>query len=117
MIGATDALLQLFIKSGVERLEVLLLAKRLDQWGAQQLDRDVRALQSRLTELSSRSVRHQLARLSQMTTLLNLEREAELAELWREPGFGWLLSADEARQVLALRVDFRRDAIAQLALD
>ena len=112
-----DALLQLFIKSGVERLEVLLLAKRLDQWGAQQLDRDVRALQSRLTELSSRSVRHQLARLSQMTTLLNLEREAELAELWREPGFGWLLSADEARQVLALRVDFRRDAIAQLALD
>ena len=112
-----DSLLQLFIKSGVERLEVLLLAKRLDQWGAQQLDRDVRALQSRLTELSSRSVRHQLARLAQMTTLLNLEREAELAELWREPGFGWLLTADEARQVLALRVDFRRDAIAQLALD
>ena len=30
---------------------------------------------------------------------------------------GWQLTAAEARQVLALRVDFRKDTIAQLVLD
>lgn len=53
--------------------------------------------------------------MAQMSTLLNLEREAELTELWGDGG--WQLSAAEARQVLALRVDFRKDTIAQLVLD
>lgn len=70
---------------------------------------------ARLSELSARSVREKLTRLTQMSTLLNLERVAELAELWSDGG--WRFSAAEARQVLALRVDFRRDAIAQLVLD
>ena len=52
--------------------------------------------------------------MAQMSTLLNLEREAELTELWGDGG--WQLSAAEARQVLALRVDFRKDTIAQLVL-
>ena len=53
--------------------------------------------------------------MAQMSTLLNLEREVELTELWGDGG--WQLSAAEARQVLALRVDFRKDTIAQLVLD
>ena len=60
-------------------------------------------------------MREKLTRLTQMSTLLNLEREAELAELWRDGG--WQLSAAVARQVLSLRVDFRQDTIAQLVLD
>ena len=60
-------------------------------------------------------MREKLTRLTQMSTLLNLEREAELTELWGEGG--WQLTAAEARQVLALRVDFRKDTIAQLVLD
>ena len=102
-------------KASAERLEALLLAKKLDPLGALQLDRELRTLAKRLTELAARSVRDKLTRLTQMATLLNLERVAELAELWGDGG--WKLSAAEARQVLALRVDFRKEAIAQLALD
>eukprot|EP00908_Phaeocystis_cordata_P027339 Transcript_9892.p1 GENE.Transcript_9892~~Transcript_9892.p1 ORF type:complete len:992 (-),score=337.45 Transcript_9892:396-3335(-) len=110
-----DQLLQLLVKASAERLEALLLAKKLDPLGALQLDRELRTLAKRLTELAARSVRDKLTRLTQMATLLNLERVAELAELWGDGG--WKLSAAEARQVLALRVDFRKEAIAQLALD
>ena len=50
-----------------------------------------------------------------MSTLLNLDSPSELGELWADGG--WQLTAAEARQVLALRVDFRKDTIAQLVLD
>lgn len=110
-----ESLLQLLVQASCERLEALLLAKRLDPLGALQLDREVRALGKRLSELSARSMRDKLARLTQMATLLNLEHEAELAELWGDGG--WRLSAAEARAVLALRVDFRKEAIAQLVLE
>ena len=59
-------------------------------------------------------MRERLARLAQMSTLLNLETEAEALELWAAGG--WRLSAAEAKQVLGLRVDFRRELIAKLPL-
>ena len=70
-----------------------------------------------IDETDRQTHRHEVAILTmaQMSTLLNLEREAELTELWGDGG--WQLSAAEARQVLALRVDFRKDTIAQLVLD
>ena len=70
-----------------------------------------------IDETDRQTRRHEVAILTmaQMSTLLNLEREAELTELWGDGG--WQLSAAEARQVLALRVDFRKDTIAQLVLD
>lgn len=113
--GAREALLQLLIQACAERLEALVLAKRFDGLGALQLDRDVRALTKRLGELSSRSVREQLARLTQMCTLLNLEAEAEAEEVW-EGGSGWKLSAAEAKKVLALRIDFHAGKIRNLTL-
>ena len=97
-----------------ERVEALLLAKRFDQLGALQLDRDVRALAKRLSELTSRSVRERIARLTQMSALLNLETEAEAVELWAAGG--WKLSAAEAKQVLLLRVDLRAEAVKALPL-
>ena len=112
--GAKEALLQVLIAACAERLEELLFAKRFDQLGALQFDRDVRALTKRLGELTSRSVRELIARLTQMCTLLNLESEAECAELWAEGG--WRVSAIEAKRVLALRVDFNTDRINYLAL-
>ena len=80
------------------------------------LNRDFRALTKRLSELSNRSAREVTARLMQMCTLLNLESEGEAAELWRDEGYQWRLSSTEAKQTLALRVDFRTDAINALSL-
>ena len=64
---ARCGLLRRWAQACAERIETLLLAKRFDQLGALQLDRDVRALTKRLGELSSRSVRERLARLAQPT--------------------------------------------------
>ena len=67
-----------------------------------------------LNRLSSSSVREKLARLSQMCTLLNLEAEAEALELWKTGS--WRISAAEAKRVLTLRADFRKDKVAALPL-
>ena len=57
-------------------------------------------------------MREKLARLTQISTLLNLEAESDAVELW-EPS-SWRLTAAEARQVLSLRVDFRKETVAAL---
>ncbi len=59
-------------------------------------------------------MREPLSRLNQMATLLSLERESELGELWQHGSLR--LSAAEARQVMSLRVEFRKEAIAQVPL-
>ena len=78
------------------------------------LDREMRALAKRGAELCNRSVRDRLARLTQLCTVLNLDREAELAELWGD-GSGWRISGAVASDVARLRVDFREELILELA--
>mmetsp|Transcript_50059 Transcript_50059/g.167276 ORF Transcript_50059/g.167276 Transcript_50059/m.167276 type:complete len:544 (+) Transcript_50059:61-1692(+) len=109
-----EALLGKLLSHCAQRIEALLLTKRVDMFGALQFERDVRALTGRLGALSSRSVRGHTARLTQVTALLSLEREAELAELWADGGLR--LSAAEARAILALRVEFKKEAIAAVKL-
>ena len=109
-----QALLGKLLSHCAQRIEALLLTKRVDMFGALQFERDVRALTGRLGALSSRSVRGHTARLTQVTALLSLEREAELAELWADGGLR--LSAAEARAILALRVEFKKEAIAAVKL-
>ena len=49
-----------------------------------------------------------------MATLLNLETESEAVGLWSDAT--WRLTPAEAKQVLALRIDFRADTINALVL-
>ena len=49
-----------------------------------------------------------------MSALLNVEREPEAEELWADGA--WQLTPAEARAVLSLRVDFRKEKIAALSL-
>jgi len=109
-----DSLLLLLLTLCTERLEALLMTKRVSVLGALQLERDVRTFGKRLGEISSRSVRDKLSRLSQIVTLLNLEREVEVLDITSHGGLR--LSAAEIRQVLLLRVEFRKETIAQLRL-
>ena len=59
-------------------------------------------------------------RLCQFVALLNSDGLEDAAEAWAEGAGagkgGWQLSGDEAKKVLALRVEFRRDDIDKLAL-
>ncbi|KAK1315537.1 Conserved oligomeric Golgi complex subunit 4 [Acorus calamus] len=113
-----DAFLHLIIDFLVKRLEVIMMQKRFSQLGGLQLDRDVRALVSHFSSITQRTVRDKFARLTQMATILNLEKVTEILDFWGENSgpMTWRLTPAEVRRVLGLRVDFKAEAIAALKL-
>ncbi|KAG1668624.1 hypothetical protein FOA52_001493 [Chlamydomonas sp. UWO 241] len=112
------------------RLEALLGRKQFSQLGGLQLERDARQLLAGFQELSSRTVRDKVSRLSQMALLLGLETVDEVLDYWSAPGSGgggggeggssggitWRLSGGEVRAALLQRSDFSRDAVMALPL-
>ena len=102
----------------VSRLEALMLAKRFNQLGGLQLDRDVRLLVSALSDITQRTVREKFARLTQMATVLGLEQAREILDYWGDNSgaMTWRLTEADVRQVLSLRIDFSRQEIAQIPM-
>ncbi|KAM3306933.1 hypothetical protein P3S67_008676 [Capsicum chacoense] len=113
-----DSLVHLVIDFVVKRLEVIMMQKRFSQLGGLQLDRDVRALVSYFSNMTQRTVRDKFSRLTQMATILNLEKVSEILDFWGENSgpMTWRLTPAEVRRVLSLRVDFKSEAIAALKL-
>jgi hypothetical protein len=76
------------------------------QMGGLLLDKEVRALVGYLTAATSWSVRDRFARLSQIATVLSLERCAEIADYCGADAGGaltWRLAPSEVRRVMGLR--------------
>ncbi|XP_023004265.1 conserved oligomeric Golgi complex subunit 4-like [Cucurbita maxima] len=113
-----DSFVHLVIDFIVKRLEVIMVQKRFSQLGGLQLDRDARALVSHFSSMTQRTVRDKFARLTQMATILNLEKVSEILDFWGENSgpMTWRLTPAEVRRVLGLRVDFKPEAIAALKL-
>ncbi|KAK6127446.1 hypothetical protein DH2020_038795 [Rehmannia glutinosa] len=113
-----DTFLHLVIDFIVKRLEVIMMQKRFSQLGGLQLDRDARTLVSHFSSMTQRTVRDKFSRLTQMATILNLEKVSEILDFWGENSgpMTWRLTPAEVRRVLGLRVDFRPEAIAALKL-
>ncbi|KAF5733385.1 conserved oligomeric Golgi complex subunit 4 [Tripterygium wilfordii] len=113
-----DLFIHLIIDFIVKRLEVIMMQKRFSQLGGLQLDRDARALVSHFSSITQRTVRDKFARLTQMATILNLEKVSEILDFWGENSgpMTWRLTPAEVRRVLGLRVDFKPEAIAALKL-
>ncbi|CDP06256.1 unnamed protein product [Coffea canephora] len=113
-----DMFVHLIIDFIVKRLEVIMMQKRFSQLGGLQLDRDARALVSHFSSMTQRTVRDKFARLTQMATILNLEKVSEILDFWGENSgpMTWRLTPAEVRRVLGLRIDFKPEAIAALRL-
>ncbi|KAJ0113210.1 hypothetical protein Patl1_00691 [Pistacia atlantica] len=113
-----DTFVHLIIDFIVKRLEVIMMQKRFSQLGGLQLDRDARALVGHFSSMTQRTVRDKFARLTQMATILNLEKVSEILDFWGENSgpMTWRLTPAEVRRVLGLRVDFKPEAIAALKL-
>ncbi|KAL9314903.1 hypothetical protein ACSQ67_020355 [Phaseolus vulgaris] len=113
-----DTFVHLIIDFIVKRLEVIMMQKRFSQLGGLQLDRDARALVSHFSVMTQRTVRDKFARLTQMATILNLEKVSEILDFWGENSgpMTWRLTPAEVRRVLGLRVDFKPEAIAAVKL-
>ncbi|XP_067409381.1 conserved oligomeric Golgi complex subunit 4 [Emydura macquarii macquarii] len=99
-------------------LEKVVLKSTFSRLGGLQFDKELRSLIAYLTTVTTWTIRDKFARLSQMATILNLERVTEILDYWG-PNSGpltWRLTPAEARQVLALRIDFRNEDIKRLRL-
>ncbi|XP_054782804.1 conserved oligomeric Golgi complex subunit 4-like [Prosopis cineraria] len=113
-----DTFVHLVIHFIAKRLEVIMMEKRFSQLGGLQLDRDVRTLVSCFSSMTQRTVRDKFSRLTQMATILNLEKVSEILDFWGENSgpMTWRLTPAEVRRVLGLRLDFKPEAIAALRL-
>ncbi|CAA7013042.1 unnamed protein product [Microthlaspi erraticum] len=113
-----DSFLHLIIDFIVRRLEVIMMQKRFSQLGGLQLDRDMRALVSHFSGMTQITVRDKFARLTQMATILNLEKVSEILDFWGENAgpMTWRLTPAEVRRILGLRVEFKPESIAALKL-
>lgn len=99
-------------------LEQLIKKSAFNQLGAMQLEIELRHIINYLSKTSSRTVRHQFAKLLQISRLLNLERPTELLDYWgvNAGSMTWLLTPGDIRTVLNLRQDFNKDEIRRLTL-
>jgi len=113
-----DSVVHLIIDAIVGRVEAMLMQKRFNQLGALQLDKEVRGLVSQTSNLTERTVRDKFARLSHISTALNLDSPAEILDYWGDNAgtMNWRLTGREVKQVLRLRRDFAPDDIELLAL-
>ena len=94
-------------------------AKSFNAFAGLRADRDVRAISSYFSGKSRPStVRDVFGRLSQLATLVNLERPAEIYDIWgpNAGGMTWRLSSTEVRRTLMLRTDFYQVAVRSLKL-
>lgn len=100
-------------------LEGYILGKRFNQLGGLQLDREIRTVVQALSALAGGApLRERFARVSQIATVLNLERVAEIIDYWGDNAgaITWRLSPQEIKRVLALRKDFSEHSIQALQL-
>lgn len=115
-----DALVGILATDITSRFERAIKESKFNRLGGLILDQEVRALGTFLTGATSWSVRDKLARLSQIATLLNLEKVSELVDYWNpidgNEAMTWRLTPSEAKLILALRIDFKIDEIKRLKL-
>ncbi|XP_071957457.1 conserved oligomeric Golgi complex subunit 4-like [Antedon mediterranea] len=113
-----DALVSLLTTAVTAQLEKTVLKMTFNRLGGLQFDKELRSLIGYLTSVTQWTIRDKFARLSQMATLLNLERVTEVMDYWgtNSGPLTWRLTPTEVRQVLSLRNDFRHEDIKRLKL-
>uniref|UniRef100_A0A8C4M163 Conserved oligomeric Golgi complex subunit 4 n=1 Tax=Equus asinus TaxID=9793 RepID=A0A8C4M163_EQUAS len=113
-----DSLTSLMTSLVAVELEKVVLKSTFNRLGGLQFDKELRSLVAYLTTVTTWTIRDKFARLSQMATILNLERVTEILDYWgaNSGPLTWRLTPAEVRQVLALRIDFRSEDIKRLRL-
>ncbi|XP_055921896.1 conserved oligomeric Golgi complex subunit 4 [Eupeodes corollae] len=115
-----DALVSILASEVTVRLERAIKKSTFNRLGGLVLDQEVRALGSYLTGATSWSVRDKMTRLSQIATILNLEKISELTDYWSPDNSGdmtsWRITPNEVRTILTLRTDFRMEDIKRIQI-
>lgn len=116
--GIFDTLTSLMMNLISMELEKTVFKCTFSRLGGLQFDKELRSLVAYLSSVTSWTIRDKFARLTQMATILNLERVSEILDYWgpNSAPLTWRLTPAEVRQVLSLRVDFRSEDIKRLRL-
>ncbi|KAL0116601.1 hypothetical protein PUN28_009914 [Cardiocondyla obscurior] len=111
-----DALVGLLAAEVTARLEKVVLKSTFNRAGGLILDKEIRSLASYLAAATSWSVRDKFARLTQIATILSIEKVEELADYCGADAIAWRLTPSEVRRIASLRIDFRPEDIKRLKL-
>ncbi|XP_041375070.1 conserved oligomeric Golgi complex subunit 4-like [Gigantopelta aegis] len=100
------------------QLEKAITKSAFNRLGGLQFDKELRSLVGYLSSVTTWTIRDKFARVTQMATVLNLEKVSEILDYWGQNSgpLTWRLTPTEVRQILALRVDFRSEDIKRLKL-
>ncbi|XP_063703131.1 conserved oligomeric Golgi complex subunit 4 [Culicoides brevitarsis] len=113
-----EALIDIVVTDVTVRMERAIKKCTYNRLGSIVLDQEIRTLGSYFTNIASWAVRDKLTRLTQIATLLNVEKVADVLDFYDplEQGTTWRLTRNEMRTILALRIDFKMDEIKKLKL-
>ncbi|XP_034237746.1 conserved oligomeric Golgi complex subunit 4 [Thrips palmi] len=113
-----DTLVSILATEVTHQMEKVIAKSSFNRLGGLVLDKEVRVLVGYLTNATSWSIRDKFARLTQIATVLNLERASEISDYWSsEPGaIAWRLTSAEIRHFMTLRTDFRSEDIKRIKL-
>ncbi|XP_067007439.2 conserved oligomeric Golgi complex subunit 4 isoform X2 [Anabrus simplex] len=113
-----DALVRMLTAEVTAHMEKVVFKSSFNRLGGLVFDKEVRALVSYLTSSTSWSIRDKFSRLTQIATILNLEKVSEIADYWGSNSgpLTWRWTPTEIRQILSLRSDFRSEDIKRLKL-
>ncbi|XP_031369892.1 conserved oligomeric Golgi complex subunit 4 isoform X2 [Apis dorsata] len=111
-----DALIGLLTAEVTARLEKVVLKSTFNRAGGLILDKEIRSLASYLAAVTSWSVRDKFARLTQIATILSVEKVEELADYCGADAIAWRLTPAEVRRIASMRIDFRPEDVKRLKL-
>ncbi|KAF7359494.1 Cog4 domain-containing protein [Mycena sanguinolenta] len=85
--------------------EKFMMGFKFTELGAIRFDRDLRAITAYLSSQTAfADAREKFVRLQQLSTILNLESDEDVDEFYNGSGITWMLSAQEARAIAALKL-------------
>nr|CAD7202276.1 unnamed protein product [Timema douglasi] len=103
--GNYDTLVSILTSEVTSHMEKVVLKSSFNRLGGLVLDKEVRSLVGYLTSATSWSIRDKFARLTQIATVLNLERVTEISDYWGNSSspLTWRLTPTEIRHIMSLR--------------
>nr|CAG4640705.1 EOG090X02VY [Eulimnadia texana] len=101
MPNSYEALVSLLTNEVAQQMEKVVLKTKFSRLGGMQFDKELRALIAYLSSATTWTVRDRFARLTQIATLLNLDKLSEISEYWgaNSGPITWRLTPSEVRQM------------------
>ncbi|GAA5799304.1 hypothetical protein HPULCUR_004715 [Helicostylum pulchrum] len=111
-----STLMGLILEALTSQWERIVFQTRFNQYGALRFDKDLRSVIHYLSTLTEWLSRDRFTRLNQMSTLLNFEEPSEIYDFWGQKAgpVSWRLTVTEVKKILALRLDFDAEEVANL---